>query len=43
MDALILADGDRPTRDELDTTWPGWDSGVGLVVAVRYFRWEPRR
>jgi thiamine pyrophosphokinase len=34
MDALILADGDRPTRDELDTTWPGWDSAVGLVVAA---------
>src|SRR6476646_243393 len=34
MDALILADGDRPTRDELDTTWPGWDSTIGLVVAA---------
>ena len=34
MDALILADGDRPTRDELDATWPGWDSAIGLVVAA---------
>jgi len=34
MDALILADGDRPTRDELDATWPGWDSTIGLVVAA---------
>src|SRR5262245_789732 len=34
MDALILADGDGPTRDELDRAWPGWDSEVGLVVAA---------
>lgn len=34
MDALILADGDTPTRDELDRAWPGWDASVGLVVAA---------
>jgi thiamine pyrophosphokinase len=34
MHALILADGDAPTRYALDTAWPGWDEGVGLVVAA---------
>jgi thiamine pyrophosphokinase len=34
MRAIIVADGDRPTRASLDATWPGWDSGVGLVVAA---------
>lgn len=34
MDALILADGEVPTRAELDLTWPGWDAGIGLVVAA---------
>jgi thiamine pyrophosphokinase len=34
MDALILADGDGPTRDELDRAWPGWDADVRLVVAA---------
>jgi len=34
MDALILADGDGPTRAELDRAWPGWDARVGLVVAA---------
>jgi len=34
MDALILADGDAPTRAELDVTWPGWDVSIGLVVAA---------
>jgi len=32
--ALVLADGDRPTRAGLDDAWPGWDAGVGLVVAA---------
>ncbi len=32
--ALILADGDAPTRAELDAAWPGWDAGVDLVVAA---------
>jgi len=34
MDALILADGDGPTRDELDRAWPGWDDAIGLVIAA---------
>ncbi len=34
MDALILADGDAPTRADLDAAWPGWDAGIGLVVAA---------
>jgi thiamine pyrophosphokinase len=33
-DALILADGDVPSRDRLDAVWPGWDSAIGLVVAA---------
>jgi thiamine pyrophosphokinase len=32
--AIVLADGTAPTRSELDATWPGWDAGVGLVVAA---------
>jgi thiamine pyrophosphokinase len=34
VDALILADGDVPSRDRLDALWPGWDSAIGLVVAA---------
>ncbi len=34
MHALILADGDAPTRAELDGAWPAWDEGVGFVVAA---------
>jgi thiamine pyrophosphokinase len=34
MVALILADGDAPTRAGLDAAWPGWDAGVDLVVAA---------
>jgi thiamine pyrophosphokinase len=34
MVALILADGDVPTRSVLDLAWPGWDDGVDLVVAA---------
>ena len=33
MDALILADGDVPTRVALDAAWPGWDAEVRLVIA----------
>jgi thiamine pyrophosphokinase len=33
-DALILADGDVPSRARLDAVWPGWDAGIGLVVAA---------
>src|SRR5512144_1087802 len=34
MYALILADGDAPARRELDAAWPGWDEGIGLVIAA---------
>jgi thiamine pyrophosphokinase len=34
MHALILADGDAPGRRDLDLAWPGWDDGVGLVIAA---------
>jgi thiamine pyrophosphokinase len=34
MDALILADGEAPTRNELDLAWPGWDADLGLVIAA---------
>lgn len=32
--ALILADGAAPARALLDATWPGWDAGIGLVIAA---------
>jgi len=31
---LVLADGDPPTRAELDVTWPGWDDDATYVVAA---------
>lgn len=34
MVALILADGDAPTRAELDAAWPGWDARLDLVIAA---------
>jgi thiamine pyrophosphokinase len=34
MVALILADGDAPTRTALDRAWPGWDEGVEMVIAA---------
>ena len=34
MDVLILADGDAPTRAELDAAWPGWAAAVGFVIAA---------
>ena len=34
MVALILADGDAPTRAALDAAWPGWDAGLDLVIAA---------
>lgn len=34
MNALILADGEAPTRAELDLAWPGWDLDLGLVIAA---------
>lgn len=32
--ALVLGDGDPPTRAGLDAAWPGWGDGVSLVVAA---------
>jgi thiamine pyrophosphokinase len=32
--ALVVADGDVPSSEALDTAWPGWDRGVDLVVAA---------
>ena len=32
--AMVLADGDVPSRELLDTTWPGWLDGVELLVAA---------
>ena len=34
MHALILADGDAPSRHDLDAAWPGWDRAIGLVIAA---------
>lgn len=34
MDALILADGEAPTRAKLDLAWPGWDAHLGFVIAA---------
>ena len=34
MVALILADGDAPTRSSLDAAWPGWDEAIDLVIAA---------
>ncbi len=31
---LILADGSAPLRADLDAAWPGWDAGIGFVVAA---------
>ena len=32
--ALVLADGDAPTRRGLDDAWPGWDKAIDVVVAA---------
>ncbi|HEX5826496.1 MAG TPA: thiamine diphosphokinase [Candidatus Limnocylindrales bacterium] len=32
--ALVVADGDVPSRAALDAAWPGWDDGVVDVVAA---------
>ncbi len=34
MRALIVADGDVPSRSALDAGWPCWDGDVDLVVAA---------
>ena len=32
--ALVVADGDVPTRGTIDAAWPGWDAGVTDVIAA---------
>ncbi len=32
--AIVVADGDPPTRAALDAAWPDWDAGTDLVVAA---------
>ena len=32
--ALVVADGDVPSRGALDAAWPGWNDAVELVVAA---------
>jgi thiamine pyrophosphokinase len=32
--AIVLADGDAPSRASLDAAWPGWRDGVDLVIAA---------
>ena len=32
--AIVLADGDVPRRELLDSTWPDWRDGVELLVAA---------
>ena len=34
MRAIVVADGEEPTRAALDAAWPGWAEGVSLVVAA---------
>jgi thiamine pyrophosphokinase len=32
--AIVVGDGEGTTRAALDSTWPGWDDAIGLVVAA---------
>ena len=34
LHALVVADGEVPSRAALDDAWPGWDDGVSLIVAA---------
>ena len=34
LHALVVADGEVPSRAALDDAWPGWDDGVLLMVAA---------
>jgi thiamine pyrophosphokinase len=34
MHAVVLADGDPPSRAGLDNAWPGWDVGIACAVAA---------
>lgn len=31
---VVVADGDVAERAAIDAAWPGWDAGVGLVIAA---------
>jgi thiamine pyrophosphokinase len=31
---IVLADGAAPSRADLDAAWPGWDTGMAVVVAA---------
>lgn len=32
--AIVLADGARPSRADLDAAWPGWADDIDLVIAA---------
>ncbi len=34
LHAVVVADGDVPSRTALDAAWPGWADGVELVIAA---------
>ena len=34
LHAILVGDGDVPSRDRLTAAWPGWDAGAALVVAA---------
>lgn len=34
MVTLILADGDAPSRSELEVDWPDWDADIDVVIAA---------
>jgi thiamine pyrophosphokinase len=34
LHALVVADGDVPSRPALDAAWPGWADELGLIVAA---------
>jgi thiamine pyrophosphokinase len=34
LHALVVADGEVPSRAALDDPWPGWDDAVSLVIAA---------
>jgi thiamine pyrophosphokinase len=34
LHAVLVGDGDVPSRADLDAGWPGWDEGAALVIAA---------
>ena len=34
LHAILVGDGDVPSRAALDAGWPGWDAGAALVIAA---------